>query len=135
MEDPAFAAVQERGAMAMGVDQYTSTHLFTPLADGGIIELQRDTADASGISQIRDHMQLIARAFGEGDFTLPGMVHAQVVPGTDSMRARRAAISYRAEPLPRGAQVRITTTDPVALRAVHAFLAFQRSDHHAGMNH
>jgi hypothetical protein len=35
--------------------------------------------------------------------------------------------------------VRITTTDPAALAAVHEFLAFQRADHraagHEGMTH
>jgi hypothetical protein len=34
-----FAVVQARGRVAMGVDQYTSTHLFQPLSDGGRIEL------------------------------------------------------------------------------------------------
>ena len=133
--DTSFAAVQTRGAVAMGVDQYTSTHLFTPTTDGGSIELQRDTADSAGIETIRQHMRDIARAFGDGDFTLPGMVHAQTVPGTEAMRTRRALISYRAENLPRGARVLIATQDAVALSAIHEFLAFQRGDHRAGMRH
>lgn len=133
--DSTFAAVQSRGAVAMGVDQYTSTHHFTPTADGGIIELQRDTLDAAGVAQIRDHMRQIADAFGNGDFSLPGMVHNQVVPGTEVMRERRSAITYTAEELPRGAQVRIRSTDSVAVAAIHAFLQFQRQDHHAGMRH
>ncbi|MBK8246922.1 MAG: hypothetical protein IPK85_05930 [Gemmatimonadetes bacterium] len=133
--DSTFAAVQDRGAVAMGVDQYTSTHHFTPLPNGGLIELQRDSIDPTGITQIRAHMREIATAFAAGDFTLPGMVHAQVVPGTETMAARRSTISYVAEELPKGAQVRITTTDSVALKAVHEFLAFQRQDHHAGMRH
>jgi hypothetical protein len=53
------------------------------------------------------------------------------VPGTDVMISHRAAISYSADTLPRGGQVRITTTDPVALTGVHRFLAFQRREHHA----
>jgi hypothetical protein len=130
--DSQFAGVQDRGAVAMGVDQYTSTHLFTPLDDGGLIELQRDTVDSAGIAQIRAHMRHIAVAFKDGDFTLPGMVHAQTVPGTDQMRSLKASITYTAEDLPRGAQVRIRTTDAAALNAVHEFLAFQRQDHHAG---
>jgi TusA-related sulfurtransferase len=31
--------------------------------------------------------------------------------------------------LPRGGELRITTTDPAAVAAVAAFLAFQRMDH------
>lgn len=133
--DPGFAAVQERGAVAMGVDQYTSTHLFTPRPDGGTIELQRDSADAAGVAQIRAHMQQIAELFAAGDFTLPGQVHGQVVPGTDIMRSLRASITYTMDTLPRGARVNLRTADPAALQAVHAFLAFQRRDHKAGMQH
>jgi hypothetical protein len=45
------------------------------------------------------------------------------------MRARRRAIRYAFRALPRGGEVRITTGDARALRAVHEFLAFQRVDH------
>ena len=45
----------------------------------------------------------IAAAFGAGDFTVPGFVHAREVPGTSVMAARRGQISYAVESLPRGA--------------------------------
>src|SRR5688572_17215815 len=54
--DADFAALQERGLQAMGVDQYTSTHRFDALADGGRIELQRDMDDPAGVRQIREHL-------------------------------------------------------------------------------
>jgi len=130
-----FAGVQSRGREAMGVDQYTSTHLFTPLADGGRIELQRNETDSAGVAQIRRHMAMIAQHFARGDFRLPGFVHAREVPGTDVMTARRADITYTVEALPRGAALRLTTRDPAALAAIRAFLAFQRQDHHAGAFH
>lgn len=129
--DSAFAALQERGRQAMGVDQYTSTHVFEDLPDGGRIVLQRDSADAEGTAVIRAHLADIAGLFAKGDFTIPGMVHAQEVPGTRVMAERKAFITYVADTLPRGGQVRITTTDPAALKAVHEFLAFQRMDHRA----
>ena len=133
--DTAFAGVQTRGAAVMGVDQFTSTHVFEPLADGGRIVLQRDSADAAGEATIRAHMRDIAERFAKGDFTLPGMVHAMAtVPGTAVMAARRAEIRYEVELLPRGAQVRIVTRDAAAIKAVHEFLAFQRMDHRA-MSH
>jgi hypothetical protein len=133
--DSSFAAVQERGQAAMGVDQFTSTHQFVPLADGGRIELQRDTADSAGIDQIRMHMRQIAGAFRKGDFSLPGYVHDQAVPGTDVMAARRSAISYEAMDLPLGGAVRITTTDTTDIRAIHDFMDFQRQDHNAAGGH
>jgi len=33
-KDADFAAMQERGQMVMGVDQYTSAHIFEDLPDG-----------------------------------------------------------------------------------------------------
>jgi hypothetical protein len=129
--DSAFAELQVRGAEAMGVDQYTSTHVFESLPDGGRIVLQRDSSDAAGAETIRAHMRDIAARFAAGDFSIPGAVHALVVPGTAVMAARRDFIEYVAETLPRGAHVRIITTDSTALAAVHAFLTFQRVDHRA----
>ena len=127
--DTAFAALQVCGGVAMGVDQYTSAHLFEPLPDGGRIVLRRDAADSAGVATIRAHMGLIARRFGEGDFTIPELVHAEAVPGTAVMAAQRDRIAYTADTVPGGGEVRIQTTDPVALAAVHQFLAFQRQDH------
>lgn len=130
--DTSFAAMQDRGKKAMGVDQYTSTHKFDATPTGGRIELQRDTIDAAGIAQIRAHMRDIAKAFAAGDFSVPGMVHAQDVPGTKVMRAKRSVISYEPRDLPRGGEVVIKTKDSAAVAAIHEFMAFQRGEHHAG---
>jgi hypothetical protein len=130
--DSGYAAVQERGRTAMGVDQYTSTHRFQPLPDGGRIELQRDEVDSAGRARILAHMHEISRAFAAGDFAVPGFVHAREVPGTAVMAARRTAISYVVESLPRGGALRLETSDSSAVEAIHAFLAFQRMDHRAG---
>lgn len=124
-------SMQARGARAMGVDQYTSTHHFTDLPDGGTIELERDVDDSAGVAMIRHHLHMIARAFGDGDFSTPMFVHMRDVPGTATMAAKRNVISYAVTDLPRGGSLRITTRDPEALAAVHQFLAFQRRDHHA----
>jgi len=129
--DSAFAELRRRGAVGMGVDQYTSSHVFEPLPDGGRIVLQRDSIDSAGTAIIRAHLQDIATRFQKGDFSIPGFVHAQTVPGTAVMAAHAARIRYVADTLPRGGQVRITTTDSVAVGAIHEFLAFQRTEHHS----
>jgi hypothetical protein len=130
--DTAFSAMQERGKKAMGVDQYTSTHKFDATPTGGRIELQRDSADAAGVAQIREHMRSIAKSFAAGDFATPGFVHMQDVPGTKVMRAKRSVISYEPRDLPRGGEVVIRTKDSAAVAAIHEFMAFQRGEHHAG---
>ena len=132
MNDSAFAGVQARGAGVMGVNQYTSQHVFESRPDGGRIILERPSErDTAEIRTIRAHMHEIAAAFARGDFSAPGLVHAQEVPGTKVMAARAATLRYEAVDRPRGAEVRITTHDPEALAAVHEFLAFQRADHRA----
>jgi len=130
--DSAFAAMQARGHTVMGVDQYTAAHVFEDLVDGGRIVLDADNpSDTAGIVAIRQHMRDIATAFRAGDFARPFQVHAQVVPGTSVMAARRTKITYEATDRLRGAEVRLRTADSAAVAAIHAFLSFQRTQHHA----
>jgi len=127
-----FMAMQQRGQHAMGVDQYTSRHVFDSLADGGRIELQADPSDTAAVEPVREHLRAIAEAFSRGDFTTPGFVHDREVPGTEIMKERRSSIRYEFRTLPRGGEVIIRTRDRAALRAIHEFLAFQRQEHRAG---
>jgi hypothetical protein len=127
--DTAFAALQERGKRAMGVDQYTSVHHFIDTPEGGRIVFERDSSDSIGVAAIQLHLKHLASAFSAGDFQLPGMVHAQKVPGTAVMATKHTAIQYDFRSLAGGGEVRIRTQDAEALRAVHAFLAFQRREH------
>lgn len=128
-----FAAMQTRGEHVMGVNQYSSAHVFEDLPDGGRVVLERvEAADTADIEKIRAHMREIAAAFTAGDFAKPFEVHGQMVPGTDVLAQKRSAIHYKVSDLPRGGEVRITTTDQAAIAAIHEFLAFQRGAHHAG---
>ncbi|MGQ0538424.1 MAG: carbohydrate binding family 9 domain-containing protein, partial [Gemmatimonadaceae bacterium] len=128
--DSAFRALQQRGKAVMGVDQYTSAHVFEVLPDGGRIELQRGVDDSAGVSIIRAHMLEVRRRFTAGDFSLSEAVHDDhAIPGVDTMRALRNVIRYKYRDLARGAEVRIHTSDVAALRAIHQVLAFQRADH------
>jgi hypothetical protein len=123
--DKAFATMQALG-----------THRFDDLADGGRIALSRHSADPAGVRAVREHLAQIARAFAAGDFRVPGLVHSgKVVPGTDVMAAKRGRIDYQFSPTPGDGEVRIRTSDPEALEAIHAFLAFQRREHHAAGEH
>ena len=130
--DSAFAEMQKRGQMAMGVDQYTSQHKFDITSDGGRIELQRDKPDSLGVAQIRAHMKLIQHAFQAGDFSTPAFVHMRDMPGTAVMSAKRDVIKYTYGELPLGAEVRISSDDPEARAAITQFMNAQRSEHHAG---
>ncbi len=115
----------------MGVDQYTSSHTFDALADGGSITYVAGRSDTAAVTQIRKHLRGIAVAFAAGDFSTPMAVHAQEVPGIAIMRSRRDQIRYAVGDRPGGAVLRMTSDDPAARAAIHEFMAFQRSDHRA----
>ncbi|MGH7664259.1 MAG: hypothetical protein ACRENI_08215 [Gemmatimonadaceae bacterium] len=130
--DSSFAELQTRGASVMGVDQYASQHVFETLPDGGRIVLEmRADGDTAAVAEIRTHMRAIVTDFRNGDFAKPFQVHAENVPGTRTMADRSEQIQYHATNRPRGAEVRIVTSDLTALAAIHEFLAFQRDDHRA----
>lgn len=127
--DTGFAALQRRGQMVMGVDQYTSEHTFDLLPDGGRIVLVRAATDTAGVRKIREHLTDIVRAFAAGDFGHTMAVHQHALPGTAVMRQRRALIRYTLDTLSGGGAVRITTADSSAVRAIHEFLGAQRMEH------
>ena len=59
-------------------------------------------------------------------------IHDRVPPGVPVMKAKRKAITYTYQETERGGRVRIKTTDPDALQAIHEFLRFQIEDHRTG---
>src|ERR1700749_81978 len=73
-DDKAFAALQGRGKMAMGVDQYASIHNFDDLPHGGRIALQMKADDSLSTAQIRAHLKLIQHAFEAGEVSTPAFV-------------------------------------------------------------
>jgi hypothetical protein len=80
----------------------------------------------------RDHLPHIAMMFGAGDFSSPMLVHGTNVPGTRQLAALKGKITYSYVDTERGGRVNITTADPAALAALHAFLRFQIADHKTG---
>ena len=127
------AGVDRRGDHAMGFSHETTTHHFILLADGGIIRVSANAKDDDTTrDQIRMHLTHVAGMFSANDFDIPMFIHDRVPPGVSVMKARHEQITYAFESTSTGGQVRITTRDPDALRAVHDFLKFQIEDHRTG---
>ncbi|HEY6401680.1 MAG TPA: hypothetical protein VI479_09750 [Blastocatellia bacterium] len=125
--------VSRRGDAVMGFSQAKTTHHFLLKSDGGAIRVEADDAhDGASRDQIRRHLKHIAKKFSEGDFAAPMLIHAQTPPGVPSMRSLKAEIKYEFEELERGGRVRISTSDPDAVKAIHEFLRFQIKDHRTG---
>lgn len=127
------AGVDHRHDQATGVAHENAVHHFELAPDGGSIRLEvMDTSQLEVRDRIREHLQVVARAFAAGDFTLPMQIHDQVPPGVEVMKRRKAAVRYAFSPNDKGGVVRISTKDQEALSAVHAFLRFQIEDHGTG---
>ena len=126
-------ALNDRGKRFMGFDQEATTHHFILTKDGGRIEVTaRNAADATSISQIREHLRHIGQMFSDGDFTTPALVHDRKVPGVEDMKRAGKNLTYTFEEIDRGAHVRIEGTTPTAVAAVQEFLRFQIKDHGTG---
>jgi len=122
--------VDKRGDHAMGFSHETTAHHFTLLLDGGVIGVDTKAEhDDATRNQIRTHLAHIAVMFSTNNFEIPMLIHDRIPPGVPIMKQKRAEISYTFQPTEHGAQVRIKTLDPEALRAVHEFLTFQVEDH------
>jgi len=127
------ADVEKHGDEAMGFPHDKTTHHFRLYSDGGAIEVTvNDNKDSQNMQAIRSHLTHIATMFSNGEFSIPMFVHDQVPPGVPVMKDKHAEISYGFEELSTGGRVRIKTTNPDALKAIHQFLRFQIEDHHTG---
>ena len=84
------------------------------------------------IAQIRMHLGHIANMFASGSFDAPMMIHDTNPPGVATMAKLQGELRYNFLETERGARIRIVTTAPEAIDALHAFLLFQIIDHKTG---
>ena len=125
--------MSERGDKVMGFDHLKTTHHFLLKADGGVIKVEaNDASDKESRDQIRRHLRHIAKMFSEGNFAAPMLIHAENPPGVEVMKKLKDNIKYEFGENERGAQIRISTSDADALKAIYAFLRFQIKEHMTG---
>ena len=125
--------VGQRGDHVMGFSHDATAHHFRLLKDGGeIMVIANDANDKSTIDAIQMHLGHIATMFSEGNFQAPMLIHDTNPPGVASMIRLKSQIRYEVSNVDRGAKIRIVSTAPDAIDAVHAFLLFQIIDHHTG---
>ncbi len=129
----AIASQHAGGDGPMGFDQEKTTHHFRLTADGGVIQVDaNDVSDAKNIRLIRMHLKEIAGEFEKGNFQKPFAVHNEVPPGVPQMQQLRTSIKYAFSETPRGALVRISTSNKAALEEIHNFLRYQIREHRTG---
>lgn len=125
--------MNKRGDHVMGFDHMKTTHHFLLQQSGGSIEVTANSSeDVESSEQIRMHLKHIAKMFAEGNFKAPMLIHDQTPPGVPVMQELKGEITYNFEEIDRGAAVRISTKNPMALKAIHDFLRFQIKEHKTG---
>lgn len=119
------------GATVMPFDLASSTHVFTPLADGGTQAVTSRDGDPAQVDLIRAHLRKEADAFARGDYSDPSSIHGDAMPGLAELRvgAGRVAVVFSA--IPKGAALRFTASDPALVAALHRWFAAQVLDHGA----
>ena len=127
--DSAFKAMDHRHGDVVGADPSSLAHHFVSTASGGDVILDRKAGDTLTITQIRTHLDEIAKAFSTGDFSTPMMIHEKAADGADVMTRKASVIKYEVESTADGGTLHITTSDPEALAAIHRFIAFQVREH------
>lgn len=113
-----------------GMSHESSHHNFRQFKDGGAIELRaNDPNDTALVDMIRTHLHEINASFVKSDFSTPMFVHGHAPDGVADMKRLSRRIRYRYEDVDHGGRIRITSTDPKALAAIHDFLKFQVVEH------
>ncbi len=123
-------AMLERGDIAMGFNQSMIHHHFMSTATGGqIMIMSENMSDIQTINEIKSHVRDIKYQFSQGNFTKPFYIHAQIVPGTDVMAAKKDLINYSIKDIDGGSVLILTTNDTQLLNAIQQFMNFQSSQH------
>ena len=123
-------AMLERGDIAMGFNQSKIHHHFMSTSTGGeIMIMSTNMSDTQTINEIKSHVKDIQYEFSQGNFTKPFYIHAQVVPGTDVMTAKKDLIQYSIKDVDGGSILILTTNDTELLDAIQQFMNFQSSQH------
>jgi hypothetical protein len=131
--DQHMADMKEHGAAAMGFDQDKTAHHFFLRKDGGVITVRaKNPKDALSISQIQHHLALQAGKFSRGDFGAPEQTHSRVPPGVPAMQEMKDEIRYQFRKSRQGGKLRISSSNPTAIEAIHRFLKFQIQEHQTG---
>jgi len=123
------ADVAARGSSVMPFDLERTTHRFTPLPNGGTVEVVSDDRDARQVKLARDHLRAEAANFARGDFRSPEAIHGRDMPGVSELTAGAKRIDIAYADTAEGGRIRFITSDPALVRALHRWLAAQVRDH------
>lgn len=114
----------------MPFDLERTTHQFSKADTGGVqTVVADDPQDSTQVTLIRQHLTEEAERFRRGDFTDPGRIHGNEMPGLDALRAHGGRITIDYATTPDGARITYTTSDTELRDALHHWFDAQLNDH------
>lgn len=136
------ADVRARGPDVMSFSLDATQHVFEKTATGGTQRVVARDGHAEQVSQIREHLQGIARAFTARDFSGPTHIHGADMPGLADLKAAPAdALTVTYRDVEDGAELTYRANTDALRDAVHRWFDAQLADHghdatdHAGHTH
>lgn len=123
--------VAHRGKDVMPFRLAATTHFFTKNAQGGVQRVvAKKISDTVQVKLVRKHLQEIRERFLAGDFSGPGHIHGQDMPGLAALKeAKPGQIDITYRQVTSGAELRYRTADSALVAALHQWFDAQLSDH------
>jgi hypothetical protein len=116
----------------MPFDMSRTVHIFRMTEQGGIQRVVvRDSSAKEQIGLIQQHLKHEAERFQTGDFSDPGKLHGEDMPGLKDLQTGGSAIKVSYAALSDGAQITFITEDRHLLTAIHRWFGAQLSEHGA----
>ena len=123
-------AMIQRGNVAMGFEQEKITHKFIPTETGGeIMIMPKNASDSNTLNLIKEHIIDIQKDFSIGNFTKPFFIHAEQLPGTNTMNEKKDLIEYDIRQISNGSILSMITNDKEVINAIRDFIEYQGSEH------
>jgi len=125
------ADVSQRGKDVMPFTLSATTHIFTKNAEGGTQRvIAKKVTDSVQVKLVRKHLREIREQFLQGDFSGPGHIHGQDMPGLAELRdAKSGLIDITYKDVRGGAELSYRTSDATLVTALHKWFDAQLSDH------
>lgn len=125
------AEVAKRGKEVMPFTLAATAHIFTKGAEGGVQRVvARKSSDTAQVKLVRKHLQEIREQFLKGDFSGPGHIHGQDMPGLAELKdAKPGQIDIAYKDVKGGAELTYKTSVATLVAALHKWFDAQLSDH------
>lgn len=124
--------VHEMSDSVMPFDVSQTVHVFEMTESGGVQRvIARDPGDSEQVRLIREHLEHEAGRFADGDYSDPGTLHGEDMPGLEELGAGASTIEVSYTEIPAGAEIAFRTSDLQLVTAVHRWFGAQLSEHGA----